>query len=157
VVARRHRIFPHALLHDGFRWSVRCYIKPETGGHWGELVLDRIEEVFAESWPAEAALIAGDAEWQGIVELELVPNPDLDASGRALIEEQYGMKGGSKIVRVRQCMLAYFLKRYHLEEPTTLKAPHQAPLRLRNRGWLRSSCQPECRSLWKKRTQQRQS
>ena len=43
------------------------------------------------------------------------------------------MKGGSKIVRVRQCMLAYFLKRYHLEEPTTLKAPHQAPLRLRNR------------------------
>ena len=41
--------------------------------------------------------------------------PDLDAAGRALIEEQYGMKGGSKIVRVRQCMLAYFLKRYHLE------------------------------------------
>jgi len=97
------------------------------------LVLDRIEEVFADSWPAEAALIGGDAEWQGIVELELVPNPDLDAAGRALIEEQYGMQGGSKIVRVRQCMLAYFLKRYHLEEPTTLKAPHQAPLRLRNR------------------------
>jgi hypothetical protein len=132
--ARRHRIFPHALLHDGFRWAVRCYIKPETGGHWGELVLDRIEEVFVESWPAERALIGGDAEWQGIVELELVPNPDLDAAGRALIEEQYGMKEGSKVVRVRQCMLAYFLKRYHLEEPTTLKAPHQSPLRLGNRG-----------------------
>src|SRR3954453_13046127 len=43
-VARRYRIFPYALLHDGFRWSVRCYIRPETGGHWGELVLDRIEE-----------------------------------------------------------------------------------------------------------------
>ena len=67
------------------------------------------------------------------VELELVPNPDLDAARRALIEEQYGMKEGSKIVRVRQCMLTFFLKRYHLEEPTTLKAPHQAPLRLRNR------------------------
>jgi hypothetical protein len=120
-------------LHDGFRWSVRCYIRPETGGHWGELVLDRIEEVFAESWPAERALIGGDAEWQGIVELELVPNPDLDAAGRALIQEQYGMKEGSKVVRVRQCMLAYFLKRYHLEEPITLKAPHQAPLRLKNR------------------------
>ena len=34
---------------------------------------------------------------------------------------------------VRQCMLAYFLKRYQLEEPATLKAPHQAPLHLRNR------------------------
>jgi hypothetical protein len=42
------------------------------------------------------------------------------------------MKQGSKVVRVRQCMLAHLLKRYHLEEPTTLKAPHQAPLRLRN-------------------------
>ena len=97
------------------------------------MVLDRIEEVFAESWPAERALIGGGAEWQEIVELELVPNPDLDAPGRALIEEQYGMKDGCKIVRVRQCMLAYFLKRYHLEEPTTLKAPHQTPLRLGNR------------------------
>jgi len=120
-VARRHRIFPYALLHDGFRW-------------WGELVLDRIEEVFPDSWTAEPALIGGDAEWQTVVEIELVPNPDLEAAGRSLIEEQYGMKEGGKIVRVRQCMLAYFLKRYHLEEPITLKAPHQAPLRLRNRG-----------------------
>jgi hypothetical protein len=82
------------LLRGGaaLRTAVRC---------WGELVLDRIEEVFAESWPAEAALIGGDAEWQGIVELELVPNPDLDAAGRALIQEQYGMREGSKVVRVR--------------------------------------------------------
>jgi predicted DNA-binding transcriptional regulator YafY len=132
--ARRHRIFPHALLHDGFRWAVRCYIRPDTGGHWGELVLDRIEEVFSQSWPAEPTLIRGDEEWQTVVELELVPNPDLDPAGRSLIEEQYGMKEGCKLISVRQCMLAYFLKRYHLEEPTTLKAPHQAPLRLRNRA-----------------------
>jgi predicted DNA-binding transcriptional regulator YafY len=133
-VARRHRIFPYALLHDGFRWSVRCYIKPES--HWGELVLDRIEEVFSQSWPSDPTLIGGDEEWQTVIELELLPNPALDAAGRSLIQEQYGMKEGSKIVRVRQCMLAYFLKRYHLEEPTTLKAPHQAPLRLKNRGMV---------------------
>lgn len=132
--ARRYRIFPHALMHDGFRWSVRCYIRPETGaGHWGELVLDRIDEVFLQSWAAEPALIGGDAEWQAIVEIELVPNPDLDEAARLLIEQQYGMKEGIKVVRVRQCMLTYFLKRYLLDEPITLKAPHQAPLRLRNR------------------------
>lgn len=131
--ARLYRIFPHALLHDGFRWSVRCHIRRETGGHWGEMVLDRIEEVSAQTWPAGPALIGGDVEWQRIVEIELVPNPGLDAATRSVIEEQYGMKSGRKLVRVRQCMLTYFLKRYQLEEPTTLKAPHQAPLSLYNR------------------------
>ena len=28
--------------------GVSSDIKPETGGHWGELVLDRIQEVFAD-------------------------------------------------------------------------------------------------------------
>jgi WYL domain len=117
---RRYRIFPHALLHDGFRWSVRCYMRRDAGGYWGEMVLDRIEEVFAQTSPADPAMIDGDAEWQAIVELELVPNPGLDLAARSLIEEQYEMNGGVKVVRVRQCMLAYFLKRYQLEEPTTL-------------------------------------
>jgi len=131
--ARLYRIFPHALLHDGFRWSVRCYIRRETGSHWGEMVLDRIEEVSAQTWPAGPALIGGDTEWQSVVEIELMPNPGLDAAARSAIEEQYGMKSGRKLVCVRQCMLTYFLKRYQLEEPTTLKAPHQAPLSLYNR------------------------
>jgi hypothetical protein len=131
--AKPYRIFPHALLHDGFRWAVRCYIRREIDGHWGEMVLDRIEDVSARSWPAEPVLIGGDAEWQSIVELELMPNPGLDPAASSGIEAQYGMKGGIKDVSVRQCMLAYFLKRYQLEEPATLKAPHQAPLHLRNR------------------------
>lgn len=133
-VARRYLIFPHALLHDGFRWSVRCYIRRETAGQWGEMVLDRIEEVAAETRPAEASLSGGDDEWRTMIELELVPNPGLDVAGRSLIEEQYGMQNGCKVVAVRRCMLAYFLKRYQLEEPISLKAPHQAPLTLRNRA-----------------------
>lgn len=98
------------------------------------MVLDRIEEVMAECWPAEPALIGADTEWNTIVDLELVPNPALDAGATAGIAEQYGMENGSNVVSVRQCMLAYFLKRYQLEEPTTLKAPHQMPLQLRNRA-----------------------
>ena len=132
--ATRYRIFPHALLHDGFRWSVRCYVRREGQGHWGEMVLDRIEEVMVPSSPADPALIGGDKEWQAMVELELVPNPALDSAAASLIQEQYGIRESVKIVPVRQCMLAYFLKRYQLEEPITLKAPHQGPLHLRNRA-----------------------
>ena len=68
--ARCYRIVPRALFHDGFRWSVRCYIRRETGDHWGELVLDRVEEVSAEAWPAEVLLIDGDEEWRTIINLE---------------------------------------------------------------------------------------
>lgn len=133
AAATLYRVAPLALLHDGFRWSVRCYIRRETGGHWGEMVLDRIEEVAAETWPAT---VPGDTDedWHSLVELELLPNPELDAAGRSSIEEQYGMDNGGKIVAVRRCMLAYFLKRYQLEEPTTLKTPLQAPLVLRDRA-----------------------
>jgi WYL domain len=134
--ARRYRIFPHALLHDGFRWSVRCHIRGETGDRWGEMVLDRIEEVAGATWPPAVPLADGDEDWRSIIEVELVPNPGLDAAGRSLIEAQYGMRNGCKVVPVRRCMLAYFLKRYQLEEPTSLKAPHQAPLALRDRAMV---------------------
>jgi predicted DNA-binding transcriptional regulator YafY len=37
--AKPYRVAPHALLHDGFRWSVRCYTRRGNSGYWGELVL----------------------------------------------------------------------------------------------------------------------
>lgn len=79
-------------------------------------------------------MIGADTERNTIVDLELVPNPALDAGAGAGIAEQYGIQNGPKVVPVRQCMLAYFLKRYQLEEPTMLKAPHRTPLQLRNRA-----------------------
>jgi WYL domain len=143
--ARPYRIFPHALLHDGFRWSVRCHIRGETGDRWGEMVLDRIEEVASETSPPAIPLSDGDEDWRSIIEIELVPNQGLDDAGRSLIEAQYGMRNGRKVVPVRRCMLAYFLKRYQLEEPTSLKAPHQAPLALRDRGMVAELLPPGMR------------
>jgi hypothetical protein len=110
---------PIAIVHDVARRPIDL------------IILQTIVRAIRET--REIEILGGDAEWQAIVELELISNTDLDAVARSLIEEQYGTKEGSKIVRIRQYMLAYFLKRYHLDEPTTLKAPHQAPLRLWNR------------------------
>jgi hypothetical protein len=143
--ARRYRISPHALLHDGFRWAVRCHIQGKSGAHWGEMVLDRIEEVLGATRPAAEGLAGGDDDWQSIIEVELVPNPALDAATRTLIEAQYGMRNGRKIVRVRRCMLTYFLKRYQFEEPVTLKAAHQAPLALRDRDMVQELLPPGMR------------
>jgi hypothetical protein len=43
------------------------------------------------------------------------------------------MQNGVVEIEVRPCQVAYFLKRYQLEEPVSLKAPHQAPIVLLNR------------------------
>jgi predicted DNA-binding transcriptional regulator YafY len=126
--ARIYWILPHALVHDGFRWAVRCYYHRDEGGYWGEMVLDRIEEVAAERRRADPALRDADEHWHTQVEIALVPNPGLSPAERQLIEAQYGMVDGRKVIRVRRCLLVYFLKRYQLEEPATFKAPHQAPL-----------------------------
>jgi hypothetical protein len=132
--ARGRWIRPLAFLHDGFRWSVRCFQhRSAGGGFWGEMVLDRIEEVAAETRPADPALAGHDEGWD-LVELELCANPRLPSEHREGIEAQYGMTRGMRALSVRQCMLAYFLKRYQLDEPVTLKAPHQAPLALRDRS-----------------------
>jgi hypothetical protein len=141
--AKPHWIYPHALTHDGFRWAARCYVyRGDKDGYWGEIVLDRIEEVAAETRPAPIENIGKDEGWRSIVEIEIVPNPGLDEHEKSLIEAQYGMTGGRKSIGVRQCQLVYFLKRYQLEEPVTLKAPHQAPIALRDRAMAKDQIPP---------------
>lgn len=144
--ARPYRIVPHALLHDGFRWSVRCHSRRAGAneGYWGEMVVDRIEEIGADAGPA-AISTRDDKAWHTKVDLEIAPNPALDEAGQAVIAAQHGMSGGRKYVTVRQCMISYFLKRYQLEEPATFKAPNQAPLVLRHRADIQDLLPPAMR------------
>jgi hypothetical protein len=124
-------ILPEGFLHDGFRWSCRCYRYDFEG--WGEAVLDRIEDVLGGRRPADANKVGQDSAWTNRVRLRLGPNPGLDPSQAAGIAAQYDMQNGVAEIDIRPCQVAYFLKRYQLEEPVSLKAPHQAPIVLLNR------------------------
>ena len=131
--ATRIWILPHAFAHDGFRWAVRCWWDwPGGKGYWGEMVLDRLEAVTDER-AADPVRLGRDDQWNTVVEVELAANPGLDPRLRGEIEQQYSMTDGRVVVPVRQCLLVYFLKRHQIEEPVGLRAPHQAPLVLRNR------------------------
>ncbi|HZH26660.1 MAG TPA: WYL domain-containing protein [Azospirillaceae bacterium] len=147
--ARNVWIYPHALSNDTFRWSVRCWRYDH--GRWGNLVLDRIEDVFDRGPDGDrrrdppADRVGRDAEWNQLVPVRLGPNPGLSPSARQAVEEQYGMQDGERVLMVRQCQVVYFLKRYQLEEPTTQKAPHQAPLVVVNRDQVTAAIPPRMR------------
>jgi predicted DNA-binding transcriptional regulator YafY len=135
-------IYPTALGNDGFRWACRCWRLDRH--RWGEVVLDRIEEV-KEPKPVDPLGFGRDEDWETVATVFLGPNPGLTESQRRAIERQYGMKDGRIGIEVRKCFLVYFLKRYQLEEPTTQKAPHQAPIVVLNRSEVTALIPPRMR------------
>lgn len=136
-------VLPHAFVNDGFRWACRCWrYRTDVEGYWGEIVLDRIEEVAGETRPADQRRIGTDRDWNEFVTIRLAANPRLPALHRQRIEDQHKMVGGVLEVRLRRCQAVYFLKRHQLEEPITLKAPHQGPLHVLNRDEIVRSIPP---------------
>lgn len=144
-------VYPHALLSDSFRWSCRCWRYDHE--RWGEIVLDRIEDVFDSDGkndlrrPADKDKIGKDADWHEYVDVELAPHPGLSPDTKQSIEDQYGMRDGVLLMPIRKALLIYFLKRYQLEEPETKsqKAPHQQPLIVKNRPAVTAAIPPHMR------------
>jgi hypothetical protein len=97
------------------------------------VVLDRIEDDKGDRRPADPIKLGADRDWTERIIIRLGPHPGLSEVQAAAIRDQYGIKGEALSISVRRCQVVYFLKRYQLEEPITLKAPHQAPLVLLNR------------------------
>src|SRR5262249_54636329 len=98
-------ILPEGFLHDGFRWSCRCYRYDIEG--WGEAVLDRIEDDLGHRRPADLAKVGRDTGWTERVVLKLAPHPGLDPSHRAAIESQHNMSNGVVEIAVRKCQVTY--------------------------------------------------
>lgn len=132
-------IYPTALGYDGFRWACRCWRLDRR--RWGEIVLDRIEDESGPR-PVDPSGFGRDEDWETLATVVLGPNPGLTDSQRIAVELQYEMNDGRIGIEVRKCFLVYFLKRYQLEEPTTQKAPHQAPIVVLNRAEVTSQIPP---------------
>ncbi|MDN7691682.1 helix-turn-helix transcriptional regulator [Burkholderia cenocepacia] len=105
-------ITPHAIAFDGFRWHVRAYC------HIRELFLDfviaRILRVEATEQPGLGQ--EDDREWNTVVTLEIVANPDLSEQRRRVVELDYGMEDGQVDLSCRQSLLFYTLKQLGLDD-----------------------------------------
>lgn len=105
-------ISPHSLVFDGIRWHTRAYC--EKNRDYRDFVLSRFSGDFAFEGSAIFSQ-QQDERWNTWLELEIVPDPRLSADQRRIIELDYQMSNGRRIIAVRAALLIYLIHRLGLK------------------------------------------
>lgn len=122
-------IVPHALAHSAGRWYVRSWSRDHND--FRDYNLNRITSVTGHR-PASVDP-ALDFEWVHLINLVILPNPDLSAERQAAVAVEHGMKDGSLIRPCRLSLSFYLMSEYNLDvEPGVLK-PEKQQIILQNR------------------------
>jgi predicted DNA-binding transcriptional regulator YafY len=122
-------ITPHAFSNDSLRWHVRAYC--HIDGKFKDFLLSRCLETRGDGEPG--ATPGDDVFWNETLQVVLSPNPALSQSQRAVVAQDYDMKGGRVSVPVRKALLYYFQKRLRLDAANALDRPHETPVIIANR------------------------
>ena len=105
-------ISPHCLVFDGIRWHVRAYC--EKNRDYRDFVLSRFNGEAAFEGTAQFGADQ-DTRWNTWLELVIAPDPRLSPENRRLIELDYQMENGQRIIPVRAALVLYMMKRLHLD------------------------------------------
>lgn len=110
---RVREVSVHALGFDGSRWHARAFCHLEHG--FRDFVVARI----LSAADASAAYVDPQADeyWHRILVIELIAHPGLSAERRHIIEQDFGMHDGLRLVPCRQAMLYYTLRALRLDDP----------------------------------------
>lgn len=124
-------ITPHALAYDGYRWHVRAFC---------HLRLDYRDFVFARILnlapaPPPATEMPPDAEWDRELSVLIGPNPALDDNRKRVLALDYGMTNDRLVVKTRQALAYYLLRRLGLDKAND-KPPEEQQIVLLNREEL---------------------
>lgn len=105
-------LVPVALADNGQRWHVRAFDRTRQG--FRDFVLTRITRVeVLEAPPQEAEGVLADAQWQRIVDLEIVPHPQL--RWPQAVEADYAMHEGKLRLKIRAALAGYALRRWQVD------------------------------------------
>ncbi|MGD9867106.1 MAG: WYL domain-containing protein [Hyphomicrobiales bacterium] len=125
----RRLIEPHALVYDGYRWHARAWDR-ETAS-FRDFVLARMSE------PARAGTRekdpGDDRAWTDWIELRIAPHPALTPAQATAIRRDYAIEGDSAVIKVREALLFYALKRLGLDTPPEARPPQEQQIVLVNR------------------------
>lgn len=102
-------IVPTALVNNGMRWHVRAYDRRRKA--FRDFVFTRMENpvVLEDSVIANEERVDQDAQWNRIIELELVPHPSHPRPEVVMMD--YDMPDGVLRVKVRAANAGYMLRR----------------------------------------------
>lgn len=108
----QREIVPFVLVDNGLRWHVRGYCRKRQA--FIDFVITRINDPKSiEGEPQEKETREADIQWNRIVEMEIVPHPNLPHP--ETIEMDYGMKQGVLKVNVRAAVAGYVLRRWNVD------------------------------------------
>jgi len=110
-------IVPFALVDNGLRWHVRAFDRVRC--RFTDFVINRIEKpkIRKNDEVQENEKKEADNQWNRIVDLHIVPHPQLNHP--ETIEVEYGMspaKGGMMLVlQARAAVAGYILRRWNID------------------------------------------
>lgn len=105
---RERTLSPVALVHDGMRWHVRCFAHEHD--EFRDYNLARFRKVTPG---APVILKKKDDDWNNEVCLRLIPHPK--AKEPETITWDYDFEGQEKCVPLKICLVAYFIRHWHID------------------------------------------
>ncbi len=105
-------ITPHTLVCTPLRWHVRAYC--EKNRDYRDFVLSRFRGIHGIEGSSDN-LKDGDQRWQQRVDIILTPDPRLTPYQRAIVEHDYGMAQGQRLLQVRSALLPYAIQLLNLD------------------------------------------
>lgn len=122
-------IWPHAFASDGLRWHTRAFCNEDR--RFKDFILSRCLD--ARVTDESAAPQIKDLHWESSFNVDLIPNPLLSPSQRAVIAQDFLMSDGHASIAVRKALLYYFNKRLRLDVGDLLDDPREVPVIVANR------------------------
>lgn len=105
-------IVPIALADNGSRWHVRAYDRDRN--RFGDFVFTRITKAeIIEEQPKAHELLTADQQWLKLVDLELIPHPNLHHP--EAIAADYSMRKGVLKIQVRAALAGYALNQWNVD------------------------------------------
>lgn len=123
------RIVPHTLAYNGHRWHIRAY--DYIHDEFRDFILGRILKI--KNHQPDKIDTSKDTLWHKFVELKIAPHPQLNENQKKIIERDYGMKKGTKIIKVRAALYFYLEKALGFDEGCEARPPQQQQIILVNR------------------------
>lgn len=122
------RISPLAIINDGLRWHIRGYDHEHK--KYKDFTLARF--LSAEDGGESDISLADDSGWNIDVELQLEVHPE--AKHPETVALDYDTEDGMKVVRIKSCMVGYFLRRWPIDfSRDAVGNPDEKHLYLKNR------------------------
>lgn len=110
-------LWPHALVHTGYRWQVRAFDSHRE--EFRDFVLQRMSK--PEEIPlARPRAVSEDELWHSFETADVIPHPKLTEHQQRVVAKDFGMRkiDGDYVWRVslRQCMVGYFVAKYGFDD-----------------------------------------